>query len=191
MTKRQQQGISVKEFAASVGVTYEAVVKRVKAGKFSGGAFYPDGSMDEAVARVDWFANSNPSRMRATDAKRPPPPPKSMAEHNADADEKRGEYHIKLERAEVALEKERIELANLKKTHMPVEDARRAVRELMRMHRDAILNFANRHGPAIAAELGVPAPALIGMLEARLRDALKEAADEKLPFETTVDPVVG
>ncbi|MGO8269260.1 hypothetical protein ACC862_24160 [Rhizobium ruizarguesonis] len=184
MTKRKLIGVSVRDFAESLGVTYEAVMKRTKAGKFSPDAFHEDGSLDEEVARVDWFANTNPNRTQAKPGDRPKPPRKNAAQHGADAEEKRGEFLIKLERAEVALEKERIELANLKRTHMPADEARRAVRTMMRMHRDHMLNFANRHGPAIAAEVGVSAAALVGLLEARIRDALNDAADQPLPFDT-------
>lgn len=183
MTKRKLIGVSATDFARSVGVTYEAIMKRVKAGKFSAEAIHEDGSFDEEVARVDFFANTNPNRVASSSRSKAKPPGKTPAGHNRDAEEKRGEFAIKLERAEVALEKERLELANLKRTHMPAEDAKRAVRTMMRMHRDHMLNFANRFGPAIAAELGVPAAALIGALEARIRDALNDAADQPLPFD--------
>jgi hypothetical protein len=183
MTKRKLIGASAADFAESVGVSYEAVMKRVKAGKFSAEAIHEDGSFDEELARVDWFANTNPNRIQVRPGDLPKPRRKSPADHGKQAEEKRGEYIIKLERAEIALEKERLELANLKRTHMPADEARRAVRTMMRMHRDHMLNFANRHGPAIAAELGVPAGQLVGLLEARIRDALNDAADQPLPFE--------
>jgi hypothetical protein len=183
MTKRKLKGVSAADFAKSVGITYEAIMKRVKAGKFSPEAFHDDGSFDEEVARVDFFANTNPNRIQARPGDRPKAPRKNPTQHSDEANEKRSEFVIKLERAEVALEKEQLELANLKRTHMPADEAKRAVRTLMRAHRDHILNFANRHGPAIAAEIGVAAPLLVGLLESRLREAIDDAADAmKLPF---------
>ncbi|RFB95572.1 hypothetical protein B5K11_11725 [Rhizobium leguminosarum bv. trifolii] len=76
-----------------------------------------------------------------------------------------------------------MELANLERTHMPAEEARRAVRTLMRIHRDHMLNFASRHGPAMAAELGIAPALLISLLEAKMREAIDAAANSMLlPF---------
>ncbi|MBO9195690.1 hypothetical protein J5277_16410 [Rhizobium sp. 16-449-1b] len=76
-----------------------------------------------------------------------------------------------------------LELANLERSHMPAEEARRAVRTLMRLHRDHMLNFASRYGPSMAAELGVAPAALIGLLEAKMREAIDAAANSMLlPF---------
>lgn len=79
-------------------------------------------------------------------------------------------------------ERAEMELVKAKGELVARDDARRAVRALMRTFRDHMLNFANRHGPGIAAEVGAPSAKLVGLLEARIRDALNDIADTPAPF---------
>lgn len=181
MTKRKLIGISATDFADSVGVTYEAVMKRVKAGKFSPEAIHEDGSFDEEVARVDWFANTNPNRIHAKPGDRPKPPRKNAAQHGDDAEEKRGEYKIKQDRAEVDLQIALIKLAEMRREYVPVGEAKSALRAVTHTTRDMFLNFSARHGAEIAAEIGADPGTFIGVLEAHIRRALNEAADQPLP----------
>jgi hypothetical protein len=183
MTERQQEGVSLAEFAKSVGATYSDVQKKIKAGKISEDCFFEDGSVDEEKARVEWFATLNPNRMRNRDRDKPKPPTKNPKEHAAAAREKRTEFLTKQEREEVDLETARVKLSILKKEYVPVEDARRAQRAIARTTRDMFLNFSARYGPEMAGELGVDPGVLIGLLEAKIRTALNEAAAKPPVFD--------
>lgn len=170
------EGISVRAFAKTMGVDEKAVRQKVKNGRLAE-AVLPDGSLDEPVARALWFTNTDTSKQRMRERDKPQAPKLTQ-----DAEEGLKEYQIKLERMQVALEVEQINLKKLKENTVDLTEAKRAVRSLMRIHRDAMLNFANRYGPAIAAKLGVRPAELVGELDARIRDALVEAANAKLPF---------
>jgi len=82
---------------------------------------------------------------------------------------------IQAERTKFALEVE-------KGRYVLREDVKRAARSFGRAHRDAMLGFANRFGPSIAARIGCDPVALIGELEARMREALLEAVGIPVPF---------
>ena len=175
MTNRQ--GISVRAFARQMKVGDNAVRSRIKNGRLAD-AVLDDGSLDEDLARTLWITNADLSRVRLRDKDKT-----DKSKLKREAEDGKDEYDIKLKRMEIALETEQINLEKLKNSTIDLDEAKRAVRTLMRMHRDTMLNFANRHGPAIAAEIGVPAAALVGLLEARIRDALNEGADQPLPFD--------
>jgi hypothetical protein len=76
-----------------------------------------------------------------------------------------------------------IELGKARGDVIPLETARQTVRVFARLHRDAMLNFANRYGPAIAGVVSVPASILVAEIDARMRDALNEALEVPMPFE--------
>jgi hypothetical protein len=65
--------------------------------------------------------------------------------------------------------------------YIPKDEARRALRAVTRTTRDMFLNFSARHGAEMAGELGVDPGTFIGMLEAHIRKALNEAADQPMP----------
>jgi len=177
-SRQQRQGIAVNAFAKSVGVTAAAVHYRIKNGSIAE-AVFDDGSLDEEKARVLWFANANPSFMRSRPKDAPPLPPGSKAA--AAAAEKRGEYQIKTETAEVDLAIKKLKLAVDRGMYVPKEEARRALRAVTRTTRDMFLNFSARHGAEMAGELGVDPGTFIGLLEAHIRKALNEAADQPMP----------
>lgn len=170
-------GMSQRAFAREMGVTGNAIRDRVKRGSLAE-AVLPDGSIDAELGRVLWFANSNPNHMKKTK-----PVKRSRLAEDAEAAEDASEYNLKVARMKVDLETATINLEKLRRSTVDIEEARRAVRALMRVHRDAMLNFANRFGPAIAAIVGVPAADLVAELDARMRDALNAAADTPIPFE--------
>ncbi|MCB5201709.1 hypothetical protein LH464_04350 [Neorhizobium sp. T786] len=144
-----------------------------------GDAVFDDGSLDEEKARVLWFANTNPSYMRSrrgdgeTTGKR--------GKKSGNTDMARGEFLIKTETAEVNLAIRRIELAVLEGSLVSLDEVRRAQRAAGRATRDMFLNFAPRHGAEMAGELGVDPGTFIGLLEAHIRKALNEAADQPMP----------
>lgn len=82
---------------------------------------------------------------------------------------------VQSERQEIALRQERAE-------SIPYSEARSALAAYIRMQRDMALQFAVRHGPSIAAEVGCNEAALIAALSAKMREALIEAADNRRPF---------
>lgn len=182
--RHQRQGIAVNAFAKSLGVTHKAVADRIKRGSLAD-AVLDDGSLDEEKARVLWFANMNPNRVRAR-TKDIEPAPRDGRGTAKSAEESRGEFKVKMEREEIALRKETIQLSILEGSVIKSDDARLATRALMRTYRDGMLNFANRYGAAIAAEFGVPAAAFVGALEAKIREALIEIATTPAPFDINV-----
>lgn len=179
---KKLQGVTGADLARSLGVSYPAVYKRLKAGKFSAAAFHEDGSFVEEVARVEWFANTNPSKMRTrAKDKAGPARPKTPGKHAEEAAKKRGEYEIKNDIAEVDLETKRINLAKLKGELVPRDDAKRAYRLVAYTTRELMMNFPAKHGAEIAGELGIDPGTLIGMLEAHIRKALVKAAEQPVP----------
>lgn len=80
-------------------------------------------------------------------------------------------------RAELALERERT-------AYVPREEVRLAARAFGRAHRDQMLNFANRYGAGIAAAAGCDAATLIGLIDAQMREALRESIGIPVPFHT-------
>ncbi len=62
------------------------------------------------------------------------------------------------------------------------EGARRATVAFARLYRDALLNFASRQGPALAAEWGVDARVVVAGLDAELRKLLMEISREPMPL---------
>lgn len=165
-------GMSIAAFAREVGVTHRAVTQRIEKGRMAG-AVLPDGSLDPEKAREAWINHTDPT-------KRNGPPPRAYQ----DAQEALagGEYHVKLSKARIELETAEINLAKLKESTIDKADAARAVRSLMRGFRDHMLNFANRHGAAIAAKAGVKPGELTALIEERVRVALAEFADAPNPF---------
>lgn len=86
-------------------------------------------------------------------------------------------------RAEYALEVER-------GRYVERDEARRAVRAFGRGLRDLILNFPNRYGAAMAAELNVDPAAFIALVDARLREMLLEGVKIKPPYHDPTEKVI-
>ncbi|NTE55078.1 hypothetical protein G6M78_08290 [Agrobacterium tumefaciens] len=76
-----------------------------------------------------------------------------------------------------------LEIAARRRELVPVDEARRAQRAVARTTRDMFLNFSARYGPEMAGELGVDPGLLIGILEAKIRTALNEAAAKPPVFD--------
>lgn len=74
-----------------------------------------------------------------------------------------------------------VELAARKGELIDKDGARRAVVAFTRIYRDAVLNFASRQGPALAAEWGIDARVVVAGLDAELRKMLVELARQPLP----------
>jgi hypothetical protein len=175
-----RQGMSVRAFAKSVGVNEAAIRQAVQNGRLAD-AVFGDGSLDEVAARVHWLKTTNTSRQKS------PAPRSKLA---GDADRARGINDVKFDKLEVELEKARLDLAEQKRTSIPYAAARKSLAGFMRLYRDICLQFAVRHGPAIAAEVGCEEGPLIAALSAHMRHALNEAASNPRPFPKVAEVVV-
>lgn len=80
-------------------------------------------------------------------------------------------------------EKAEIDIAKSRGELLPSPVASKVVRAFTRVHRDHMLNFANRHGAGIAATIGASAAATIAAIEAAMREHMNELADTPMPFE--------
>lgn len=187
MRKGKPEGISVAAFAREVSVTAKAVRDRVKAGRMDG-AVFEDGSLDHGLARALWYANTNPNRAKPRAENKPTSKLFDESEEAGAEGGKVSEYDLKVRRMKVDLETAEIGLDMLRKSTVDRAEALRAVRALMRVHRNTLLNFASRYGPEIAAECGGDERKLIGALEARMRTALVEAAQQPVPFDEDAPP---
>lgn len=175
--RKKVEGMSVAAFAREMGVTPNAVRQRVKSGRLAK-AIHEDGSVDSILGRVLWFANSNPNQQR-----RKPATKTSKLRADAEGAEDTSEYDLKVERMQVDLEAAKINLERLKETTVDKEEARRAIRSLMRVFRASMLNFANRYASDIAAEVDADAVLLAGVLETHMRLALAELAKTRAPMD--------
>ncbi|WP_126603700.1 hypothetical protein [Bartonella vinsonii] len=161
MNKKHRDGLSVRAFAKKMRVSHNAVVSRIKTGKFNE-AVFPDGSIDEALATAIW--NQNPTKKAHQKSTR----------IKQDSVKAANEFEIKLERMQVALAKEKIALEKLRETTVDREEVRKEAWNFGRAHRDTMLNFAYRFGAEIAAQVGCDAASLIGAIDHHIRKALME-----------------
>ncbi|WP_273782883.1 hypothetical protein [Bartonella sp. ML69XJBT] len=182
MNKKHRDGISVRAFAKKMGVSHNAVVSRIKTGKFDA-ALFEDGSVNEALATAIW--NENPTKRPASLLA---PDGKVRTKIKQASTDGANEYKIKLERMQVALESEKIALERLRETTVDREEVKRAAREFGRAHRDAMLNFPHRFGASIAAQVGCDTANLIGAIDYYMRNALLEAVNIPVPFHDPHSP---
>jgi len=179
---KERKGIAVYAFAKKMRVSDNAVRSRIRNGRLAK-AVHEDGSLDEELATALW--NREPPARRKH---LPVPLARRRAAIKEEGEHGKAEYEIKLERMEVALETEKIQLEKLRQTTVDREDVRQAARAFGRAHRDAMLNFAPRFGPAIAAKIGCDAASLIAALDAGMREALLETVGIPVPFHAPDDP---
>ncbi len=93
----------------------------------------------------------------------------------------RGEGREDMEAAKIRLllaqaSRQELELAHRRGELVPAEEARRAVRAVAFVTREAMLNFPARYGAEIAGELGVDPGTLIALLDARVRTEMNRVA---------------
>ncbi len=172
MNKKHREGISVRAFAKKMRVSHNAVVSRIKTGKFDA-ALFEDGSVNEAVATSK--SNKHPTPFLAPDGQ-----PRTNIKQTSTEDA--NEYKIKLERMQIALESEKIALERLRETTVDREEMKKAAREFGRVHRDAMLNFPHHFAASIAAQVGCDAASLIGVIDYYMGTALLEGVNIPVPF---------
>lgn len=149
-----------------MGVTPRAVDQKIENGRLLD-AVLDDGSLDEVKATKLWKRNTAHQMKRGSEG----------------AKDRAGEYNMKLRRMAVDIEIAEINLNKLKDSSVDKEEARKAVRALMRVFRAAMLNFANRYSADIAAEIDADPVVLAGVLEEKMRAALGELSKTRAPFE--------
>ena len=88
----------------------------------------------------------------------------------------------KIRLALVQAERAELELRMRRGEALDRADAVAVLRSMMRGFRDNMLNFPNRHGPAMAAQFGMKPAEFVGALESYIREALNEFADAPNPF---------
>lgn len=174
-----RQGVSVRAFAKSIGVTENAVRSRIKRGMKVAEAVHPDGSLDPDLARAYWFTDLNAANVRGVKQRQ-------SAIHSA-AQEAVDLNRVKAEREIIAMRREKINLAKEEGSTIDRDDVRRGLVTFGRLYRDAVLNFASRQGPELAAKWGVEARVVVGDLEAALRTMLAELVKEPLPKQLAED----
>ncbi|MBA9083500.1 MULTISPECIES: hypothetical protein [Bartonella] len=181
MNKKNRQGLSVRAFAKKMGVYPNAVVARFKTGKFDE-AIYDDGSINEELATALW--NENPTKQAyivGDDGK-----PRTKTKQ--DSIEGANEHKIKLQRMQVALESETIDLEQKKETTLDREKVKREAHNFGRAYRDIMLHFPHRYGARIAAKVKCDAASLIGAIDHYIREALQEIIKVPVPFHDADTP---
>lgn len=164
--KAKAPGMSHAEYARRRGVTPQAVRNALKSGRITA----KNGKIDPAQADADWARNSDP-------AKRATPGPKPMDHANGHSD------YAKVRTALTAtrLRRENAALDEALKKTVRIDEARKIITEFIRTFRDGLLNFPNRYGQQIAAEIGVKPAALTAALDKFVREHLTEVANTKIP----------
>ncbi len=182
MKVETRQGISVYAFAKTIGVSKTAVQKAVENGRIPRSAVFDDGSLDEAAARVAFYAGAQIQRHK------PPTTKPRLVQHSdaAEADEPGGlaaeVFRVKFDTMKVELATKEHQFRTLEQSTIDKDKARRTVIAWNLKIKNGLLNFASRRGPALAAALGVDEVALVGGIEAAMREHLAEMADEPLPI---------
>lgn len=171
----KKKGLSVRGFAAELGITENAVRSRIKSGKRIAEAVLDDGSLDPDRARALWWVDLNTANIRGT--KQDTPAIKDQAE------EALRRATISFEAEEVQLRRDKIKLAKEEGNAIDLVTARKAMNAVGRAHRDATLSFAARQGPELASKWGVDPRAVVADLDAALRSMLEDLAAEPVPFE--------
>ncbi|ENN91925.1 hypothetical protein [Bartonella bovis] len=175
MTKQTREGLSARAFAKKMGVYPNAVIARFKTGKFNE-ALYDDGSINEELATALW--NENPTKQAyvvGDDGK-------LRTKTKQTSIEGANEHKIKLQRMQVALESETIDLEQKKETTLDREEVKRAARNFGRAYRDIMLHFPHRFGARIAAQVECDGASLIGAIDHYIREALQEINKIPVPF---------
>jgi hypothetical protein len=176
--------LSIRAYAVHRGVSHTAVRKAIASGRIKTLA---DGRIDPADADRSW-ANADPakrplgaapvvtpSHVKPATRPNPEPPPVSFSVADPSA-------FLRARIAKTAAEagKAQIELQEMRRASVRKAEVEIAVFNRARQDREAWLNFPDRHGAAMAAELAVEPRRLMAVLERFVRVQLEEMADTPL-----------
>ena len=162
-------GLSIGDFAKRVGVSHEAVRKGIKSGRV---VLSADGSIEEVTQVERWHATRDPSKIRGGR-----PMTSSTPEASATAVAK----FDQLKTAEKALQVQLLqeELRQVKAETVNRDEVRRSLTAFARLIRDKWVNFPNRYGQQISAEVGCEPKSLMASLDRFVRLQLDEIANAK------------
>ncbi|TPQ51967.1 hypothetical protein C2U72_05545 [Prosthecomicrobium hirschii] len=162
-------GLSIGAFAKLVGVSHEAIRKGIKSGRL---VLSSDGTIDEMTQVERWHATRDPSKVRGSR-----PMTASTPEASASAVAK----FDQLKTAEKALQVQLLqeELRQVKAETVNRDEVRRSLTAFARLIRDKWVNFPNRYGQQIAAEVGCEPKNLMASLDRFVRLQLDEIANAK------------
>ncbi len=176
-------GVSLREYARRRGVSHVAVMKAIRAGRFTP---EPDGTLDPAKADAQWDARTDPARApeRSEPAEETPPAETRPAEPRppVPAGESAPQGAATFTQARTAHEiakaqRARIQVQRLREEVVDRAQATAEVFRLARRERDAWVNWPARVAALMAAELGLDAHVMQKVLEAHVRDHLTELAE--------------
>lgn len=166
--------ITKAELARRLGITRGRVSQLVQAGM----PVHNDGKVDEVEARAWYEANIDPSRRRgravvgepaAPTPEAPAPEPAPSALPGASVSDL---TTWRTENERLKAEERAMQLARERGETLPKADVARLFGDLGRHHRETWSQFPTRVAPLLAAEFGVPEPALLHALETHVRNQL-------------------
>jgi hypothetical protein len=164
-TSGRTMGVSQRSYAKHKGVSESAVRKAIKSGRLKP---LPDGTIDPALADLQWARNTNP-RMAISEPARPPVSGSLLQARTAS----------EIVRAQTG----KIRLARLKGELIDRNQAIAQVFKLARVERDAWINWPARVSAEMAAALSVDAHKLHIALESAVREHLQELGAVQPRFE--------
>lgn len=181
-------GLSLRAYAAHVGVSEGAVRKAIKSGRISTLA---DGTIDPQKADLQWKANTDPAKQTTGKAIFEKPAAAAAMRSVKEALKESGQSvagMTSFEQARTAHEITKVHLARLllqEKRGALIDKAKvtAQVFRLARQVRDAWLNWPARVSAQMAAELGADEHTMHTMLERYVRDHLTELGDIRPKFE--------
>jgi len=183
--------LSIRAYAAHRGVSHTAVRKAIASGRIKTLA---DGRIDPVDADRSW-ANVDPAKRpvgaapatapaHAQPAARPNPAPRLAGSEAPPASFTAADpgAFLRARIAKTAAEagKAQLELQEMRRSSVKKAEVEIAVFNRARQDREAWLNFPDRHGAAMAAELAVEPRRLMAALERFVRVQLEEMADMPL-----------
>ena len=162
-------GLSIGAFAKLVGVSHEAIRKGIKPG---GVVPAPAGRTAPATRAGRWHATRAPSKVRGG---------RPMTASTPEASTSAVAKFDQLKTAEKALQVQLLqeELRQAKAETVNRDDVRRSLTAFARLIRDKWVNFPNRYGQQIAAEVGCDPKGLMASLDRFVRLQLEEIANAK------------
>jgi|GEM_PF-2472778 len=163
-------GISKTEFARRLGLSPGRVSQLIQAGM----PVRDDGKIDEAEARSWYETNTDPSRRRGRAVVTDTPPGARLGGADAapHSDTDMGYSAARAEHERLKAEERAMRLARERGETRSREEVETVIADLGRHHREVWSQFPAQVAPLLAAEFGVPEPALLHALEAHVRGRL-------------------
>lgn len=175
--------VTIAEFARLLGINEGNVRKAIKAGRV---ILNDDGTIDSETQSKRWEATRDHSRVKKTNViPLRPGRPVSQATKKAGADAADAldrSIDLKSEKMtlEISLLKE--ELLQVRKDTISRDEVRRGLAGFARLQRDKWINFPDRYGQMLAADIGADPKVVMAALSKYVRDQLIEISNVKDPI---------